>query len=318
MRLLSLSKHSPEATTTTALARSSSWPWQAYCHRPKTQSFHGGDDLLCSALNSASLDGKSPEVQEEEEDGYEDREEDDSIETVIRGARSEGRILFEPAGETSSVLAVESDDGLSGEGKDRVHGELAEGVAVCMMESRDPYRDFRASMEEMVEAHALSDKWDSLEGLLRCYLRVNDRTNHAYILRAFVDLLLGSGSRRTRASLTDGSSCGRNCDKNDNNSSSDAGVNVNPSSTTSSSPCSPLSFYTSSCHSSSDSLSMTPCCVSVIHGARETSSSSSSASARQEQQQRLALSMKVVEKHDGAGNDSSSFFHWMYEILSGN
>ncbi|KAK4776739.1 hypothetical protein SAY86_005427 [Trapa natans] len=115
------------AATAATLARSS-WPWQAYCHRPKTLSFH-------SAASSLEV------------------EEDDSIEMVIHGARSEGRILFEPAGSTSSVVAAEESD----DRWDRsVHGDLDEeeeddeadkGVALyVVVESRDPYRDFRASM----------------------------------------------------------------------------------------------------------------------------------------------------------------------------
>ncbi|KAK4765962.1 hypothetical protein SAY87_007604 [Trapa incisa] len=85
-----------------------------------------------------------------------EEEEDDSIETVIRGARSEGRILFEPAGRTSSVVAAEE---LDDRWDQSVHGDLDEeeeddeadkGVALyVVVESRDPYRDFRASMEEM-------------------------------------------------------------------------------------------------------------------------------------------------------------------------
>ncbi|KAK4776580.1 hypothetical protein SAY86_005268 [Trapa natans] len=232
MRLLPLSKNNSTAAvaaTATALAQSS-WPWQAYCHRPKTLSFHSAASSL-------------------------EEEEDDSIETVIRGARSEGRILFEPAGRTSSVVAAEESD----DRWDRsVHGDLDEeedddeadkGVALyVVVESRDPYRDFRASMEEMVEAG------QAIEDLLMGYLSVNDRTNHSYILRAFVDLLLNSRHRhrRTRRSaqaLTGSgasSCCCHNCEKRCS-STSVPDINVNGlSSTTSSSPCSPLSSYTSS------------------------------------------------------------------------
>lgn len=60
---------------------------------------------------------------------------------------------------------------------------------VLSMDSKDPFVDFRNSMEEMVEAHGVKD-WDSLEELLCWYLRVNAKTNHGYIMGAFVDLLL--------------------------------------------------------------------------------------------------------------------------------
>ncbi|URD88866.1 ovate family protein 13 [Musa troglodytarum] len=55
--------------------------------------------------------------------------------------------------------------------------------------SEDPYQDFRASMEEMVVAHELRE-WHSLQELLHCYLRLNERKNHKVIMLAFVDLLM--------------------------------------------------------------------------------------------------------------------------------
>ncbi|KAL2525778.1 Transcription repressor OFP13 [Abeliophyllum distichum] len=57
------------------------------------------------------------------------------------------------------------------------------------MESRDPCVDFRLSMEEMVEAYGLKN-WECLEKLLTCYLRVNSKKNHGYIVGAFDDLLV--------------------------------------------------------------------------------------------------------------------------------
>lgn len=300
MKLLPLSKNGLTATARpTTLTRPPSWPWQTYCHQPKTLSFRGGDDLFRS-MNSAYLE--APE-EEGEEEGCEDGSNDDCIENVIRGARSEcrGRLFFEPAGETSSVLAVESEEDGASEEEQHAREELGDdGVAVCVVESRNPYRDFRTSMEEMVEAHALRGNWDSLEELLRCYLRVNDRTNHAYIFGAFVDLLLGSDCRRTRP-FTDGSACSYN---RNNNVGSSSGNSINPPST--SSPCSPLSFYTSPC-SSSNSLSTTPCCISTTGEAEDSSSSSSSVTVTIEQrQQRLPLSLKAAAEQDRLEGDESS------------
>ncbi|KAL6642294.1 hypothetical protein ACP70R_020475 [Stipagrostis hirtigluma subsp. patula] len=70
---------------------------------------------------------------------------------------------------------------------------LAEGSVAVAVDSEDPYRDFRASMEEMVAAHGLRD-WAALEELLAWYLRINGKHNHALIVGAFVDLLLGLAS----------------------------------------------------------------------------------------------------------------------------
>ncbi|KAG9459286.1 hypothetical protein H6P81_003794 [Aristolochia fimbriata] len=67
--------------------------------------------------------------------------------------------------------------------------------------SRRPYDDFRRSMQEMVEArremvgpspaqHGQALDWDFMEELLFCYLRLNEKRAHKYILGAFVDLVV--------------------------------------------------------------------------------------------------------------------------------
>ncbi|XP_072962574.1 transcription repressor OFP13-like [Typha angustifolia] len=57
-----------------------------------------------------------------------------------------------------------------------------------VMASNDPYQDFRASMEEMVEMHELND-WPRLLELLHCYLKLNEKKTHKVIMLAFMDLL---------------------------------------------------------------------------------------------------------------------------------
>ncbi|KAL3536048.1 hypothetical protein ACH5RR_004509 [Cinchona calisaya] len=109
---------------------------------------------------------------------FREEESDDVETTVIRGLRSERLSFFEP-GETSSILEMAKMDGLP----------FKESL-VMAVDSRDPFADFKKSMEEMVEAHGLKD-WKSLEDLLTCYLRVNGKSNHGYIVGAFVDLLVG-------------------------------------------------------------------------------------------------------------------------------
>ncbi|PIA31758.1 hypothetical protein AQUCO_04900209v1 [Aquilegia coerulea] len=59
--------------------------------------------------------------------------------------------------------------------------------------SPDPYMDFRRSMQEMVEDRKLSDvttDWDFLHELLLCYLALNPKHAHKYIIGAFADLLI--------------------------------------------------------------------------------------------------------------------------------
>lgn len=53
--------------------------------------------------------------------------------------------------------------------------------------------DFRRSMQEMVEAHDFVDvkaNWNYLHELLLCYLALNPKSTHKFIISAFADLLV--------------------------------------------------------------------------------------------------------------------------------
>jgi len=63
--------------------------------------------------------------------------------------------------------------------------DLYSGSLVVVLASDDPYVDFKSSMEEMVEAHGARVQ---LEELLLCYLRLNEKRNHKFILMAFMDV----------------------------------------------------------------------------------------------------------------------------------
>jgi len=69
----------------------------------------------------------------------------------------------------------------------------AAGVAVPTY-SPDPHADFLRSMEEMAAALRLDarrrDDRARLHELLLCYLALNDRQAHKYVVSAFTDLLL--------------------------------------------------------------------------------------------------------------------------------
>ncbi|KAK6933569.1 Ovate protein family, C-terminal [Dillenia turbinata] len=173
------------------------WP---SCKHPKTLSFRAGDNMF-KTINSVFFDSldriDTPEswfTTTSESASFSTTSEDsggDSLETVIRGVRSE-RLFFEPGGDTSSILGeVKQEDG--GEGYDRNSKKtfpFKESV-VLAMESENPYVDFRKSMEEMIESHGLMKDWECLEELLGWYLRVNGKKTHGFIVGAFVDLLLG-------------------------------------------------------------------------------------------------------------------------------
>ncbi|KAK4755800.1 hypothetical protein SAY87_009557 [Trapa incisa] len=60
--------------------------------------------------------------------------------------------------------------------------------------SSDLYRDFRRSMLEMVEARdskdLRNDNWDYLHELLLCYLALNPKETHKFIIGAFSDIVI--------------------------------------------------------------------------------------------------------------------------------
>lgn len=176
MKLPFVAKNSEERSWT-----SSSWGWPSCYQPPRTLSFraNSGTDIF-KVINSAYLDLDfnidRVEVDEDSRGGG------DPIESVIRGLRSDRRrLFFEPGEGSSSILEAKAGGSESG----------FEDSVVLSMESRDPYLDFRSSMEEMMQAHphALNHP-RALHQLLSCYLRLNANTNHPYILAAFVDLLV--------------------------------------------------------------------------------------------------------------------------------
>ncbi|XP_073147960.1 transcription repressor OFP15-like [Henckelia pumila] len=164
------------------------WLWPTCVNNPRTLSFRSKysnestykitnhdstpPDSFLSAVasfNSENLSNPNDIINEES-----------AATAVIQGLKS-NRLFFEP-GETSSILEEAAAKGKS--------TPRTKNIKILAMDSRDPFADFRASMEEMVEAHGLKDDWDWLEELLAYYLKVNCRSNHGYIVGAFVDLLL--------------------------------------------------------------------------------------------------------------------------------
>ncbi|KAK7336768.1 hypothetical protein VNO77_17315 [Canavalia gladiata] len=71
---------------------------------------------------------------------------------------------------------------------------LFNGSVAVPTYSPDPYMDFRRSMEEMVEARPelmdVKSNWHVLHELLLCYLALNPKSTHKFILGAFSDLLV--------------------------------------------------------------------------------------------------------------------------------
>lgn len=155
---------------------------------------------------------------------------DKSIENVIRGARSSTERLFfdNHIGEaTSCILGGEhqipkpNNNSSSNINTNDCATSNDTKVVLLEMESRNPFEDFKKSMEEVVEASGfnMKDDWDSLHQLLICYLNFNCKTNHAYIIGAFIDLLVSfevSSASNSSYSSPTSSSSGTYCEKDHN------------------------------------------------------------------------------------------------------
>lgn len=73
------------------------------------------------------------------------------------------------------------------------HPRTVENSVAVPTFSPNPYMDFRRSMQEMVEARHLIDvkaNWEYLHELLLCYLTLNPKSTHKFIIGAFADLLV--------------------------------------------------------------------------------------------------------------------------------
>ncbi|KAE9600485.1 putative transcription factor OFP family [Lupinus albus] len=70
---------------------------------------------------------------------------------------------------------------------------LPDNCITLLAYSLSPYEEFRRSMKEMVEARGRSHEgeidWEIMEELLFCYLDLNDKKSHKFILSAFVDII---------------------------------------------------------------------------------------------------------------------------------
>ncbi|XP_076957330.1 transcription repressor OFP13-like [Bidens hawaiensis] len=185
------------------------WLWPSCNNHPKTLSFRAvdtdhrlfmnpnykeslveSDQVELATLGSCFTNSSeySPSISSDSDSS--------AVETIVRGARSK-RLFFEPYSTSCSILEAQvsadtGSDSDSDSDSDRNGvggGGLVYKESVAMvMETENPYVDFRKSMEEMVEMHELKE-WDCLEELLGWYLRMNDKDNHEVIVGAFFDLL---------------------------------------------------------------------------------------------------------------------------------
>ncbi|XWS46839.1 hypothetical protein CRYUN_Cryun14cG0102700 [Craigia yunnanensis] len=86
-----------------------------------------------------------------------------------------------------------SNDGYDQPSQEHSHPTTVKDSIAVPTFSPNPYMDFRRSMQEMVEARDLVDvkaNWDYLHELLLCYLAMNPKSTHKFIIGAFADLLV--------------------------------------------------------------------------------------------------------------------------------
>ncbi|XP_037491256.1 transcription repressor OFP12 [Jatropha curcas] len=100
------------------------------------------------------------------------------------------RFFFSSPGRSNSI--IESPETIPESESQTEVIPLTGGVAVKKY-SPDPYSDFKHSMQEMIEARKLSDvkaDWDYLHELLSCYLSLNPKHTHKFIISAFADIII--------------------------------------------------------------------------------------------------------------------------------
>ena len=221
-------------------APSSPWPWPS-CGIAKTLSFR--DETMDNSvhvatescfINSSAHDLSADTINEQQEDEGLDK----TIENIIRQVRSSSQRLFfdnHIAEATSPQLELSKTDKNSTDfNKNNPVTSTSSYISssdaklvVMGMDSTNPFEDFKKSMQEVVEASGFNMKndRDSLDQLLSWYLKFNCKSNHGYIVGAFIDLLvsleISSASNTTFSSPTTLLSSGTSTCDNEGKSSSD-------------------------------------------------------------------------------------------------
>jgi uncharacterized protein (TIGR01568 family) len=121
--------------------------------------------------------------------------------SLVEEARSSLTVTSENMGSSSSSSSTSvsttstlNDDSATVASNDPKQVRLPDDCIAVLTYSPSPYDDFRRSMQEMVEEKLQNNgkvDWDFMEELLLCYLNLNEKTSHKFILSAFVDLIVG-------------------------------------------------------------------------------------------------------------------------------
>ncbi|KAF1001401.1 transcription repressor OFP12-like [Apium graveolens] len=126
--------------------------------------------------------------------------EDDESPPDFATAFASQRFFFSSPGRSNSII-----DSLNSP-QDPDYNTLVPGSVAIQTYSPDPVQDFRNSMQEMVEAHGIIDvkaDWEFLHELLLCYLTLNPKNTHKFIINAFSDLLVSLMSSESCSKIKD-------------------------------------------------------------------------------------------------------------------
>lgn len=102
------------------------------------------------------------------------------------------------AGSSSNSTTTTLNDSSLMNSKDKA---LPENCIALLSYSPSPYEDFRRSMQDMAEARSSDIDWEFMEELLFCYLNLNEKKSHKFILSAFVDLITAMRSQNSELAL---------------------------------------------------------------------------------------------------------------------
>ncbi|KAF8719631.1 hypothetical protein HU200_024372 [Digitaria exilis] len=182
-------KHPPRTPSATAKTIAS-----LFLDSGDSSSFANSSARTTTTTRRASTDDNSHSTEYSEPSNNKLAAADDMADAIVRGLRSDDRLLFEPQAPSSSILETKPPPAPAAKKRATVaasndaSSSFGDSVAV-LFDSADPYRDFRASMEEMVSAHGVGD-WEWLERMLAWYLGANGKDTHPAIVTAFVDLVV--------------------------------------------------------------------------------------------------------------------------------
>ncbi|CAI9118455.1 OLC1v1020029C1 [Oldenlandia corymbosa var. corymbosa] len=167
-------------------------------------SLYSNNDLITSDSNSNSNSKSLTSSDLLSSSSSSDEYSDDNYMTDIipdfSSVFASERFFFSTPGNSNSI--VESPKSLPA--PELTSTEVVSGGVAIQTYSPDPFADFRKSMQEMVEAHGKAD-WEFMHELLSCYLNLNPKHTHKFIIGAFTDLIVSLMSATTAAAAAAGS-----------------------------------------------------------------------------------------------------------------